>query len=116
MVKIIRKKVMSFLNKFWWHAPEYFNRWRLFPRAFITMYLYIVWSTADWFINLPDPTTQQAGFASAVLGIGAGWFHIYVQGKTEKLQEVRHKSEADGSYESKIGAPPDVRIEKEYEN
>ena len=23
-----------------WLAPEYFSRWRIFPRAFITMYIY----------------------------------------------------------------------------
>ena len=25
-------------NSLWWIAPEYFSRWRLFPRAFISMY------------------------------------------------------------------------------
>lgn len=116
MIKQIRKKIVSFLNKFWWHAPEYFNRWRLFPRAFITLYLYITWRTVEWFLALPDPTTQQAGFASAVLGIGAGWFHIYVQGKTESLTEVEHRSGPDGIHESRIGSPPTVRVERSDEN
>ncbi len=30
---------------------------------------------------LPDPTNAQAGFVSVVVGAGAGFFGIYVNGK-----------------------------------
>jgi|TARA_R110000822_G_scaffold1367_4_gene6358 hypothetical protein len=62
----------------WWHAPEYFSRWRLFPRAFITMYIYLLWRVVEWFMAIPDPNMNQAGLVSVVVGAGAAWFGLYV--------------------------------------
>lgn len=33
-------------------------------------------------MDLPDPTNAQAGFVSVIVGAGAGFFGIYVNGKT----------------------------------
>ena len=33
-------------------------------------------------MNLPDPTNAQAGFVSVIVGAGAGFFGIYVNGKS----------------------------------
>ena len=30
-----------------WIAPEYFSRWRLFPRAFISMYIYLLFKSGN---------------------------------------------------------------------
>jgi hypothetical protein len=62
----------------WWHAPEYFSRWRLFPRAFISMYIYLLWRVVEWFMAIPDPNMNQAGLVSVVVGAGAAWFGLYV--------------------------------------
>ena len=47
---------------------------------------HIVWysfyQTTNWFMNLPDPTNAQAGFVSVIVGAGAGFFGIYVNGKS----------------------------------
>ena len=32
-------------------------------------------------MDLPDPTNAQAGFVSVIVGAGAGFFGIYVNGK-----------------------------------
>ncbi len=61
-----------------WLAPEYFNRWRMFPRAFIIFYFWLAFETAMWFMGLPAPGPSQAAFASAVIGAGAAWFGLYV--------------------------------------
>jgi hypothetical protein len=61
-----------------WSAPEYFSRWRLFPRAFISMYIYLLYSVVEWFMALPDPNMNQAGLVSVVVGAGAAWFGLYV--------------------------------------
>lgn len=61
-----------------WIAPEYFSRWRIFPRAFISMYIYLLYEVTMWFMALPDPNTQQAGLVSVVVGAGAAWFGLYV--------------------------------------
>jgi hypothetical protein len=62
----------------WWHAPEYFSRWRLFPRVFISMYIYLLWRVVEWFMAIPDPNMNQAGLVSVVVGAGAAWFGLYV--------------------------------------
>ncbi len=60
------------------------DAWRIFPRVFICMYLFILVQSFNWFISLPDPTTQQAGLVSTVIGVGAAWFGLYVNsGKSD---------------------------------
>ena len=61
-----------------WIAPEYFSRWRLFPRAFISMYIYLLYQVTNWFMDLPTPGPEQAGLVSVVVGAGAAWFGLYV--------------------------------------
>ena len=62
-----------------WIAPEYFSRWRLFPRAFISMYIYLLFKVVTWFMALPDPTNAQAAFISTIVGAGAAFFGLYVR-------------------------------------
>ena len=54
-----------------WLAPEYFSRWRLFPRAFISMYIYLLYDVSQWFMVLKDPNMAQAGLVSVIVGAGA---------------------------------------------
>ena len=56
------------------------DAWRPFPRAFIGMYIYLLYLVVTWFMSLPDPNTQQAGLVSIVVGTGAAWFGLYVNG------------------------------------
>lgn len=76
-------------NGWFWKAPDYFSKWRVFPRIFITVYIYMVWTAADWFMTLSDPTTAQAGFVSVIVGAGAAWFGLYVNsGSTMEAPKV----------------------------
>ncbi len=61
-----------------WLAPQYFNQWRIFPRAFIIFYFWLCMETAMWFMGLPAPGAAQAAFASAIISAGAAWFGLYV--------------------------------------
>lgn len=63
-----------------------FNSWRIFPRAFVLSYLYILFTSVEWFMTLPDPTTQQAGFVSTIIGTGAVWFGLYVNSGGKEWQ------------------------------
>lgn len=54
------------------------DAWRPFPRLFITIYIYILYSVIEWYISLPDPTMEQSGLISVVVGAGAAWFGLYV--------------------------------------
>ena len=63
-------------------TPEWLDKWRIWPRLIITLYGLAFYQTTNWFMSLPDPTNAQAGFVSVVVGAGAGFFGIYVNGKT----------------------------------
>lgn len=62
----------------WIFLARAFDAWRPFPRAFILMYMYIVYQVITWYISLPDPTMEQSGLISVVVGAGAAWFGLYV--------------------------------------
>lgn len=79
-------------NSVWWSAPEYFSRWRLFPRAFISMYIYLLYDVVQWFMALPDPNTQQAGLVSVLVGSGAAWFGLYVNSSSTKFEQIEVRS------------------------
>jgi len=74
----------------WLHiAPEYFSRLRLFPRAFISMYIYLLYDVVQWFMLLPEPNSQQAGLVSVLVGSGAAWFGLYVNSSSTKYEELQ---------------------------
>ncbi len=61
------------------------DSWRIFPRIFITTYIYLLYYSAMWFMGLPAPTMEQAGLISVIVGAGAAWFGLYANtgsGKT----------------------------------
>jgi len=62
-------------------TPEWLDKWRIWPRMIITLYGIAFYETTTWFMALPDPTNAQAGFVSVVVGAGAGFFGIYVNGR-----------------------------------
>ena len=93
-----------------WYAPEYFSRWRLFPRAFISMYIYLLYDVTQWFMALPDPNTQQAGLVSVIVGAGAAWFGLYVNSSSSKFEQVEVRS---GSTMVKASDTRDTVNEKE---
>jgi hypothetical protein len=77
----------------WLHiAPEYFSRWRLFPRAFISMYIYLLYDVVQWFMLLPEPNSQQAGLVSVLVGSGAAWFGLYVNSSSTKYETLEATS------------------------
>jgi len=63
-------------------TPEWLDKWRIWPRMIITLYGIAFYQTTNWFMNLPDPSNAQAGFVSVIVGAGAGFFGIYVNGKS----------------------------------
>ncbi len=41
-------------------------------------------------MSLPDPTNAQSGFVSVIVGAGAGFYGIYVNGKTNNQIDPYH--------------------------
>lgn len=53
------------------------DSWRIFPRIFITTYIYLLYKVVIWYMGIPAPTMEQSGLVSIVVGAGAAWFGLY---------------------------------------
>ena len=66
------------------------DAYRIFPRAFIATYLYLLIQTTHWFMSLSEPNTAQAGLISVVVGAGAAWFGLYTStGSARKVKSIK---------------------------
>ena len=66
-------------NKYkkWGDLAHAVDQWRIFPRIFITTYIYLLYKVVMWYMALPSPTMEQSGLVSIVVGAGAAWFGLY---------------------------------------
>ena len=53
------------------------DAWRIFPRLFLSVYIFLLYKVTIWFMNLSTPTFEQSGLVSIVVGAGAAWFGLY---------------------------------------
>ena len=53
------------------------DSWRIIPRAFLSIYMYLLYYVVFWYMDLPEPTMEQSGLISVVVGAGAAWFGLY---------------------------------------
>ena len=61
----------------WIHLAKAVDSWRIFPIAFLTVYIVLLYKCTIWFMELPAPTFEQSGLISIVVGAGAAWFGLY---------------------------------------
>jgi uncharacterized BrkB/YihY/UPF0761 family membrane protein len=92
--------------------PYWFDRLRLFPRAFISMYIFMLYRVTEWFMALPDPSMPQAGLVSVVVGAGAAWFGLYVNSTSENSGKIVVTTDTSatgtrGSYSGSASAEAD---------
>ena len=70
------------------------DSWRIIPRAFLSIYMYLLYYVTFWFMDLQDPTMQQSGLISVVVGAGAAWFGLYTNSSKkpggEKKWQLSH--------------------------
>ena len=59
------------------HLARAVDSWRIFPRIFITTYIILLYKCVIWYMELPNPTMEQSGLISIVVGAGAAWFGLY---------------------------------------
>jgi hypothetical protein len=59
------------------HMAKAVDAWRIFPRAFLTVYIFLLYKTVLWYMTLPDPSMNQSALISVVVGAGAAWFGLY---------------------------------------
>ena len=61
----------------WIHLAKAVDSWRIFTRAFLTVYIVLLYKCTIWFMELPSPSFEQSGLISIVVGAGAAWFGLY---------------------------------------
>lgn len=71
-------------------TPETLDKWRIVPRLLMLAYGVTFYRCVEWFMAIPDPNNAQSAFVSVVVGAGAAWFSIYVNGKP-----TRHEARTD---------------------
>jgi len=59
------------------HLARAVDSWRIFPRIFISTYIYLLYKVVVWYMEMPAPTMEQSGLVSIVVGAGAAWFGLY---------------------------------------
>jgi len=59
------------------HLARAVDSWRIFPRAFLTVYIILLYKVVIWFMDLDAPSFEQSGLVSIVVGAGAAWFGLY---------------------------------------
>ena len=64
-----------------WQKAIWFSQmidsWRIFPRVFITTYIFLLYKVVIWYMALGNPSMEQSGLVSIVVGAGAAWFGLY---------------------------------------
>ena len=72
----------------WIHLAKTVDAWRIFPRAFVSVYIYLLYEVVTWFMTLDTPNLEQAGLVSIVVGAMAAVFGIYAgtSGQSKKFK------------------------------
>jgi len=52
--------------------------WKILPRLMMIMMSVSTWRVVEWFMTLPDPTTQQSALVSVVTGAMTGAFAVWM--------------------------------------
>lgn len=78
-LEVDTKTVDSSKNPYqkWIHLAKAVDAWRIFPRAFLSVYIFLLYYSTIWFMGLENPSLEQSGLISIIVGAGAAWFGLY---------------------------------------
>ena len=78
--KIVELTADSTINPWqkWIHLARAVDSWRIWPRAFLSVYIFLIYWVVMWVLDLPEPSMEQSGLISILVGAGAAWFGLYV--------------------------------------
>ena len=74
-----KKEQSQEVNRYqkWIDMARAVDQWRIFPRIFISTYIYLLYAVVMWYMELAAPSMEQSGLVSIVVGAGAAWFGLY---------------------------------------
>ena len=61
----------------WIFLAQAVDSWRIFPRMFVGIYIFLLYTVVMWFMTLIEPNLEQSALISIVVGAGAAWFGLY---------------------------------------
>ena len=61
----------------WIFLAQAVDSWRIFPRAFLSVYIFLLYYATMWFMDLEAPNFEQSALISVLVGAGAAWFGLY---------------------------------------
>ena len=67
------------------------DSWRIFPRIFVVVYIYLMYESVIWFMALPEPNLEQSALVSVVVGAMGVVFGVY-SGKTGQSKAFKGES------------------------
>ena len=72
----------------WIHLAKAIDSWRIFPRVFVGVYIFLLYEVVMWFMQLPEPNLEQSALVSIVVGAMAAVFGIYAgtSGQSKKFK------------------------------
>ena len=78
-LEVDTKTVDSSKNPYqkWIFLAQAVDSWRIFPRAFLSVYIFLLYYSTIWFMGLENPSLEQSGLISIIVGAGAAWFGLY---------------------------------------
>ena len=78
-LEVDTKQVDSSQNPWqrWIWLAQTVDAWRIFPRAFHSVYIFLLYYSVMWFMELENPSLEQSGLISIIVGAGAAWFGLY---------------------------------------
>ena len=53
----------------WIHLAQAVDSWRIFPRLFLSVYIYLLYYSTIWFMALEDPSMSQSGLISMIVAV-----------------------------------------------
>jgi len=69
----------------WIWFSNMIDAYRIFPRAFLSVYMFLLYYCTMWFMALEVPSFEQSGLISIVVGAGAAWFGLYAGTAKDKI-------------------------------
>jgi len=61
----------------WIFLASAIDSWRIFPRIFVVVYIYLMYESVMWFMLLPEPNIEQSALVSVVVGAMGVVFGVY---------------------------------------
>ena len=91
--KIVELTADSTINPWqkWIHLARAVDSWRIWPRAFLSVYIFLIYWVVMWFLDLPEPSMEQSGLISILVGAGAAWFGLYVNSAAKEHDSDNNK-------------------------